>query len=97
MELIFEWDANKARDNLRNHKVSFDEAKTIFNDPYLATYPDEFHSDSEDRYISIGYSTRNRMLLAVHTEYQETEGSLIIRIISSRKATPSERKFYEED
>jgi len=65
MELIFEWNANKARDNIRKHKVGFDEAKTIFNDPYLATYSDEFHSDSEDRYISIGYSTRNQILLAV--------------------------------
>ncbi len=97
MELIFEWDANKARVNIGNHKVSFNEAKTIFDDPYLVTYLDEFHSDSEDRYISIGYSTRNRILLAVHTEYQETEETLVIRIISSRKATPSEHKFYEED
>jgi len=97
MELIFEWDAKKARDNSRDHKVGFDEAKTIFNDPYLVTYSDEFHSDSEERHISIGYSTQNRILLAVHTEYQETEETLIIRIISSRKVTPSERKFYEED
>lgn len=97
MELIFEWDANKAKYNMRKHKVSFDEAKTIFNDPYLVTYPDEFHSDSEDRYISIGYSTRDRILLAVHTEYQETEETFVIRIISCRKATPSERKYYEED
>jgi uncharacterized DUF497 family protein len=65
--------------------------------PHLVTYPDDFHSDREDRYISIGYSTRNRILLAVHTEYQETAEILIIRIISSRKATPTERKFYEED
>ncbi len=97
MELIFEWDGNKASDNIRKHKVSFGEAKTIFDDPYLVTYSDEFHSDSEDRYISIGYSTRNRVLLVIHTEYQETEKILIIRIISCRKATLSERKFYEED
>ena len=97
MEIIFEWDARKARTNLKKHQVSFEEAKTIFNDPHLVTYPDEFHSDCEDRYISIGYSTRDRILLAVHTEYQETAEILIIRIISSRKATPTERKFYEED
>lgn len=96
MELIFEWDANKARYNMRKHQVSFDEAKTIFNDPHLVTFPDEFHSDKEDRYISIGYSTRDRVLLAVHTEYQETDETLVIRIISCRKTTPSERKYYEE-
>ena len=82
--------------SLTKHKVSFNEAKTIFDDPYLVTYSDELHSESEDRYISIGYSTRNRVLLAVHTEYQETEVTLIIHVISCRKATPSERKFYEE-
>jgi len=69
MELTFTWDAKKARDNFKKHKVSFDEAKTIFGDPYLITYPDVFHSDREDRYISIGYSMRNRILLAVYTEY----------------------------
>lgn len=97
MELIFEWDANKARSNIRKHKVSFEEAKTIFNDPFLVTFSDEFHTVSEDRYISIGYSMRDRILLAVHTEHQETEEILIIRIISCRKATTSERKVYEED
>ncbi len=96
MELIFEWDANKASDNIRKHKVSFDEAKTIFHDLYLATYLDNYHSDRENRYISIGYSTRNRILLAVHTEDRETEDTLVIRIISCRKATPSERTYYEE-
>lgn len=97
MELIFEWDAKKARDNIKNHQVSFEEAKTMFNDLYLVTYFDEFHSESEDRYISIGYSTQNRILLAVHTDQQLSEETLVIRIISSRKVTPMERKFYEED
>ena len=97
MELIFEWNANKARANLRKHQVSFEEAKTLFNDPFLITFPDEFHSDSEGRYISIGYSTRGRILLVVHTEYQEPEETVVIRIISCRKATASERKVYEEE
>ena len=57
MELIFEWDASKARENARKYKISFAEAKTVFNDPHLATWLDELHSDSEDHYISIGYST----------------------------------------
>ena len=97
MEIIFEWDANKAKLNFNKHQILFEEAKTIFSDPHLLTYPDNLHSIDEERFISIGYSSRNRILLAVHTEHQENESSLVIRIISSRKATNAERKFYEED
>ena len=97
MKLIFEWDAQKSRANVKKHKVNFDESKTIFGDPHLVTYFDDFHSDDEERYISIGYSVQNRILLAVHTEHEETENTLIIRIISSRKVTPMERKYYEEN
>ena len=96
MELIFEWDEIKARANLKKHKVSFDEAKTIFNDPFLITYPDDFHSDDEERYISVGTSSNNRVLLVSHIESEETDEVFVIRIISCRKATISERKFYEE-
>ena len=95
MELIFDWDAKKDRKNIRKHKITFEEAKTIFYDAYLITYPDELHSDNEERYISIGYSTHSRILLAIHTENQETENSTVIRIISCRKATPVERGYYE--
>lgn len=94
-KLIFEWDRSKAEKNIAKHKISFDEAKTVFNDPFLITFPDEYHSESEERFISIGISSRNRMLLVVHTEHTET-GKIIIRIISCRKATGSERKIYEE-
>lgn len=94
MELIFEWDANKARSNLRKHGISFEEAKTIFNDPLLLTYPDDFHAAHENRLISIGYSGRQRMLLIVHLE-QEQDSALLIRIISSRRATAAERETYE--
>ncbi len=92
MELVFEWDANKARANLRRHKVSFEEAKTLFRDPLLITFHDESHSDAEERCISIGYSARERILLVVHTEHQASKKISIIRIISCRQATPSERK-----
>ena len=97
MKLIFEWDEKKAKRNLQKHHIRFNEAKTIFNDPLLLTYPDELHSDEEERFISLGYSSQDRILLAVHTEHQETGTNLIIRIISCRKATSAERKFYEED
>ena len=96
MELLFEWDENKARENLKKHKVSFEEAKTVFNDPLLITFPDEEHSGTEDRYISIGTSAPNKVLLVIHTERETAEDTLIIRLISCRKATASEQKTYEE-
>ncbi len=96
MKLVFEWDASKARTNRRKHGVSFEEAKTLFNDPFLVTFSDELHSDVEERYISIGYSARGRILLVVHTEHQRIGEATIVRIISCRKATASERKVYEE-
>jgi hypothetical protein len=96
VELIFEWDENKARENLRKHKVGFEEAKTIFNDPVLITFPDESHSDDEERYISIGLSAKRRVLLAVHTERVQNGDTLIIRLINCRKATAGERRIYEE-
>ncbi len=91
MELTFEWDEEKNRLNTRKHRVSFEEAKTIFNDPFLLTDPDPEHSAEEPRYISVGYSQRRRLLLAVHTERGNN-----IRIISCRTATALERRAYEE-
>jgi len=96
MEFIFEWDARKARANLERHKVSFEEAQTIFTDPLLVTFPDELHSEEEERLISIGMSTRERVLLVVHTEREEIGERIVIRIISCRKATTSERVIYEK-
>lgn len=95
MELVFDWDVRKARTNLKDHRIGFEEAKTVFNDPLLLTFPDEFHSETEKRFISIGYSSRQRLLLVVHTEH-ETEDEILIRIISSRKVTTMERKTYED-
>lgn len=96
MKIIFEWDENKARSNLEKHKISFDEARTIFIDPLLVTFVDELHADKEERFISIGLSESNRVLLAVHTEREEKNEKIIIRIISCRKATSTERKKYEK-
>jgi uncharacterized DUF497 family protein len=96
MELVFEWNENKAKENLRKHKVSFDEAKTIFGDSFVITFPDDFHSNEENRFISIGISINNRTLLVVHTEQDKAENVIIIRLISSRKATASEREIYEQ-
>jgi uncharacterized protein len=89
--LLFEWDEIKARENLKRHKVPFDEGKTIFNDPFLLTYPDIDSPEAEERYINIGLSVKNRVLVLIHTERQSK-----IRIISCRKATARERRHYEE-
>jgi len=95
MELIFEWDKRKATANYRKHKVSFDEACTVFQDVNLLTFKDKVHSDDEARFISIGTSFRSKVLLIIHTEQSERE-QLIIRVISCRKAIKAERRAYEE-
>ena len=86
----FEWDRKKANKNLKSHKVSFDEAVTVFYDPLSATFDDPDHSDDEERLITIGYSSNGRLLVVGHTERGEA-----IRIITARPATPHERKRHE--
>ncbi len=86
----FEWDREKAKKNLRKHRVSFDEAMTVFYDPLSATFDDPDHSDNEQRLITVGYSSRVRLLVVSHTERRK-----IIRIISARPATAHERKRHE--
>jgi hypothetical protein len=92
VKLIFEWDENKAKANLKGHKVSFEEARTVFDDPFLMTFPDPEHSVDERRYINLGRSTRGQVLVVIHTEREAS-----LRLISYRKATSSERKIYEEE
>jgi uncharacterized DUF497 family protein len=91
MKLTFEWDETKAKTNFKKHKVAFDEGKTIFGDPFLLTFPDIDSADVEERYVNIGVSAKDRILVLTHTERQGK-----IRIISCRKATAHERKKYEE-
>jgi len=91
MTLNFAWDEEKGKANRKNHGVSFDEATTVFSDPFSITIPDPDHSTDEQRYIDIGSSDRGRILVVVYTERGTN-----IRIISCRKATPTERRRYEE-
>ncbi|SLM28768.1 conserved hypothetical protein [Desulfamplus magnetovallimortis] len=91
MSLNFEWDPNKARSNHGKHGISFEEATTVFNDPFFITFLDVEHSQNEERYITLGTSAGQRLLMIAHTERKEA-----IRIISARKATKNERRFYEE-
>ncbi len=90
--LIFEWHPSKAKKNIKIHGISFDEASTAFKDTLSLTIYDPLHSDEEDRFILIGNSYKNRILVVVHTERKGK-----IRIISARKSTNNERKQYEEN
>ena len=89
--LLFEWDEKKAKENLFKHKVSFTEASTAFGDPFSLTIYDPLHSDEEDRFVLLGKSYKNRLIVVVHTERNDR-----IRIISARKATKNEKRQYEE-
>lgn len=91
MGQTFEWDEEKDLLNQRKHGVSFEEAKTVFNDPRSLTIADDQHSDEEDRYLDLGISSRGRLIVVSYTEREPN-----IRIISCRKATKSERKTYEQ-
>ena len=86
----FEWDWKKADSNIKKHSVSFDEAVTVFYDPLAATFNDPDHSIVESRWITIGYSTQEQLLVVCHTDRRGT-----VRIISARRATSRERKKHE--
>jgi uncharacterized DUF497 family protein len=89
--LQFEWETDKAQANAWDHRVTFDEATTVFRDPLASTIPDPDHSLGEARYLTIGLSTRGRLLVVSYTERQGQ-----IRLISCRPATRRERRTYEE-
>ena len=91
MRELFVWDSAKAASNLRKHRISFEEGTSAFDDRSSITISDPDHSLGEQRYLLIGYSEHNRILVVSHVE----RGRLV-RIISVRVATASERHLYEE-
>jgi uncharacterized protein len=91
VSLQFEWDEQKANSNYRKHRVSFEEAQTVFNDPQSITILDSAHSIEEERFIDIGLSNQGRVLVVAYTEREDR-----IRIISSRTATTREIQIYEQ-
>ena len=93
MALKFEWDPEKAASNLTRHRVSFDEASTVFADPLAKLFYDADHSTDETREIIVGHSILDRLLLVSFTE----RGRDLVRIISTRVATRKERRAYEEN
>ena len=90
--LTFEWDENKNRLNIKKHKVSFEEAVTVFYDENAILISDPDHSEEEGRFILLGLSQKTRMLVVCHCYRQNEE---IIRIFSARKATKQEEQVYE--
>jgi len=91
--LKFDWDKNKATKNLVKHKVSFEEAQSVFDDDFARLIPDPDHSESEERFILLGLSCSLKVLVVVHC-YKDEDN--IIRLISARKATKPESKTYKE-
>ena len=92
MTVRFEWDRGKDRANIAKHGIGFDEARRVFGDPHVIVREDRV-VEGEERLHAIGYV--GRILLVVHTVREEGLGA-IVRIVSARKATPTERKLYEE-
>lgn len=91
MSLEFEWDAGKAEENRVKHGVSFDEASSAFADTLSLTVPDPDHSIGEERFVLVGMSAQNRLVIVVHTEHSDK-----IRLISARLANPREQRNYQE-
>jgi uncharacterized DUF497 family protein len=89
--MTYEWDPMKAKSNRRKHGVSFYEAASVLGDPLSMTYPDPEHSETENRYITVGTSREGRLLIIAHTDRGDH-----IRIISARKTTRRERRQHEE-
>jgi uncharacterized DUF497 family protein len=89
MALDFEWDAEKAEANRKNHGVSFEEARTAFADPLHIVLPDPRHSSGEERFVLFGHSALDRLLAVMHTDRGDR-----IRLISARETTRKERKQY---
>jgi len=92
--MYVEWDERKNRANQRKHRLSFETAALVFEDPHAISVPDRM-VEGEERWQTLGMAGGIAILLVAHTESKE-EGELIIRITSARKATPHERKIYEE-
>ncbi len=91
MSLKFEWNTKKAKRNIANHGISFDEAATAFSDSLSITFDDPDHSEEEKRFITIGMTSSGNLIMVSHTDRNDR-----IRIISARKLTRKERKQYEK-
>ena len=94
MNYNFEWDPNKAESNISKHKISFEDASSVFKDENAISIYDEKHSLEEDRWITIGLDIRTRTLVVIHTFITIDKDNCNIRVISARKATKQEKIIY---
>ena len=92
----FDWDQKKAKVNKRKHNISFNRATSVFRDPYMISIFDDEHSESEDRWITLGTDENGILLVISHTFQKSSSAKFNIRIISARKATKIEISQYEE-
>ena len=90
--MIFDWDTNKAARNANDHKITFDVAKMVFDDPFFIVFPDPVHSFDESRYLILGETSFGQLMIVSYTERGDA-----VRIISAREATPKERRKYEKE
>ena len=88
----FEWDPPKAAANLKKHRISFEDAQSVFYDEFAVQFFDDLHSSKEERFLMLGMSSAASLLIVCHCE---RDGGGVIRIISARKATRRESAFYQ--
>jgi len=91
----FEWDIGKEAVNIQKHGVSFEQASYVFADPFALNRYDDEHSEEEDRWVMLGKSLNEVILVVVHT-FTTDEGTEFVRIISARKATKKEKQAYQQ-
>jgi uncharacterized protein len=92
----YSWDRNKATNNRAKHGVTFEDALTVFSDPFAVSIFDEEHSDDEERWLTIGRAKQSNLLVVVHTYLELKDNEVNIRIISARRPTKTEIKTYQE-
>jgi uncharacterized protein len=96
LRYTFEWDPNKSLENLRKHKVRFEQAAEVFSDPWAISIFDEEHSESEERWVTLGKANNGHLFVLIHTFSEVTNQESRIRIISARRAKRQEVSQYEE-
>ncbi len=93
----FEWDVAKALANFTKHGVTFEQAATVFLDPFALTVYDDEHSQTEERWFTIGYEAGGALLVVAHSFQQLNPNTAKVRVISAREATKRERRAYEDE
>jgi hypothetical protein len=92
----YEWNDKKAKSNKVKHGVAFDEATSIFDDPFHLSVFDKRYDDYEERWITIGLTSKDRVIVVAHVYFFDEDGNELMRIISARKSTKKEREQYEK-